>query len=45
MKTENKPTTSKRLATVDLAELATVLGGRWGVNKPKPTGNSPKRRR
>jgi hypothetical protein len=45
MKTENKPTTSKQLATVDLADLATVLGGRWGVNRPKPMSNQPKRRR
>jgi hypothetical protein len=35
----------KPIETLSLEQLATVQGGRYGVNRPRPTSNTPKRRR
>lgn len=42
---KTKSTESNQLVTLDLAELATVTGGRYGINRPRHGSTTPKRRR
>jgi hypothetical protein len=44
MKNASEPA-QNQLVTLDLAALATVTGGRYGVNRPRNTSTQPKRRR
>jgi hypothetical protein len=44
MKNASEPSQNQPV-TLDLAALAAVTGGRYGVNRPKHTSNVPKRRR
>ena len=42
MKSKDQSTETKTLTTLSAAELQLVSGGRYGINRPRGTGNRPR---
>ena len=42
MKKPDQKTTTQSLPQLSAADLQTVSGGRYGVNRPRPVGNRPR---